>query len=61
MPNEFADVLVGAVKNFDKRISTLESSDKNQKLRLQKLEKDVEEIQSNMNLVIQYMNSTVKR
>jgi len=58
MAQEFADVLVNAVKDFHNRISTLEKSDKNHNLRLQKLEKDVEKIQSNMNLVVQYISST---
>ena len=57
MTESFADVLVGAVKDFHNRITTLEKSFNSQKAQLQKLHKDVEEIQSNMELVAQYISS----
>ncbi|MGD9381713.1 MAG: hypothetical protein PVI03_04640 [Candidatus Thorarchaeota archaeon] len=57
MVETFADVLVGTIKTLQNKVETIEKEEKDQKLLVKKLQKDVANIQKGMDLVLEHLKS----
>ncbi len=59
MPSDFADAFIGVIKRLDSRLSTTESTSKEHRNNIMKLQKDVSDIKKNMDLILEFMKKNM--